>query len=89
MGRLITRVGWVVVTAVLVSAFWLFYYNIGRGGGEDVLVAGETQLVDPRGGPPVTVAEGVVVEPAEPGRMTRSTSWRRSGRRSLRQRRAG
>jgi murein DD-endopeptidase MepM/ murein hydrolase activator NlpD len=88
MGRLVTRIGWVVVTAVLVSAFWLFYYNIGRGGGEDVLVAGEKQLVDPRGGPPVTVAEGVVVGPAglaipvagvKPGQLVDTYTQARAG----------
>ena len=26
---IINRLGWVVVTAVLVSAFWIFSYNIG------------------------------------------------------------
>ena len=61
---IISRVGWVVVAAVLVSAFWIFYYNIGLGGGADeIMVAGEKQTVDPAGGPPVTVAEGVVVGP--------------------------
>jgi murein DD-endopeptidase MepM/ murein hydrolase activator NlpD len=88
MGRLVTRIGWVVVTAVLVSAFWVFYYNIGRGGGEEVLVAGEKQLVDPRGGPPVTVAEGVVVGPAglaipvagvKPGQLVDTYTQARAG----------
>ena len=65
MGRLITRIGWVVVIAVLVGAFSIFAYNIGfRAGQTEVTVAGEKQTVDPRGGPPVTVAEGVVVGPA-------------------------
>ncbi|MDP9423298.1 MAG: M23 family metallopeptidase [Pseudomonadota bacterium] len=64
MGRIITRIGWVVVIAVLVSAFSIFAYNIGFSAGQDeVTVAGEKRTVDPRGGPPVTVAEGVVVGP--------------------------
>lgn len=64
MGRLIARIGWVVVIAVLVSAFSIFAYNIGFSAGEsEVTVAGEKQTVDPAGAPPVTVAEGVVVGP--------------------------
>lgn len=63
MGKIINRLGWIVVTAVLVSAFWIFAYNIG-GSDDEVLVAGEKQLVDPVGAPPVSVAEGVVVGPA-------------------------
>ena len=64
MGRIITRIGWIVVIAILVSAFSIFAYNIGfRAGQGEVTVSGQTQTVDPRGGPPVTVAEGVVVGP--------------------------
>jgi murein DD-endopeptidase MepM/ murein hydrolase activator NlpD len=65
MASMITRIGWIVVIAVLVSAFSIFAYNIGyRAGHGEVTVAGEKQLVDPEGAPPVTVAEGVVVGPA-------------------------
>jgi murein DD-endopeptidase MepM/ murein hydrolase activator NlpD len=60
----INRIGWVVVTAVLVSAFWVFYYNISRGTDREVLMAGKTQTVDRDGAPSVTVAEGVVVGPS-------------------------
>ena len=64
MGRLVARIGWVVVIAVLIGAAGIFAYNIGFSAGQgEVLVAGDKQLVDPRGGPPVTVAEGVVVGP--------------------------
>ena len=65
MGRIVTRIGWIVVIAVLVSAFSIFAYNIGYRAGQDgeVTVAGETQTVDPQGAPPVSVAEGVVVGP--------------------------
>ena len=64
MGRVVTRIGWIVVIAILVSAFSIFAYNIGFSAGQgEVTVAGEKQTVDPRGGPPVTVAEGVVVGP--------------------------
>ena len=64
MARLVTRLGWIVVIAVLIGAFTIFAYNIGYGAGQgEVMVAGDKQLVDPAGGPPVTVAEGVVVGP--------------------------
>lgn len=64
MGSLVTRIGWVVVVVVLVGAFSIFTYNIGfRAGHADVTLAGEKQVLDPKGAPPVTVAEGVVVGP--------------------------
>jgi murein DD-endopeptidase MepM/ murein hydrolase activator NlpD len=65
MGRIVARIGWVVVIAVLISAFSIFAYNIGyrAGAGGEVTVAGEKQTVDPQSGPPVAVAEGVVVGP--------------------------
>src|SRR5688572_20687314 len=62
---IITRIGWIVVVAILVGAAGIFAYNIGYGaGGDEVTVAGDKQIVDPQGAPPVTVAEGVVVGPA-------------------------
>jgi murein DD-endopeptidase MepM/ murein hydrolase activator NlpD len=65
MGRIVTRLGWIVVIAVLVGAFAIFAYNIGFQAGEgEVTVAGDSQVVDPKGGPPVAVAEGVVVGPS-------------------------
>jgi murein DD-endopeptidase MepM/ murein hydrolase activator NlpD len=65
MGRLVARIGWIVVVAVLAGAFAIFAYNIGfRAGQGEVTVAGDKQVVDPQGGPPVTVAEGVVVGPS-------------------------
>jgi murein DD-endopeptidase MepM/ murein hydrolase activator NlpD len=63
MRKAVSRLGWVIVTAVLVSAFWIFFYNIRQGAEQDLLVAGEKQVVDLEGAPPVTVAEGVVVGP--------------------------
>jgi len=64
MERIVTRLGWIVVIAVLVCAATIFAYNIGFGAGQgEVTVAGDKQDVDPAGGPPVTVAEGVVVGP--------------------------
>ena len=60
---IVNRLGWIVVTVVLVSAFWIFTYNIGLGGGDEIMVAGEKELVDQVGAPPVVVAESVVVGP--------------------------
>ena len=64
--RFLTRIGWVVVTIILVGAFSIFAYNIGYSAGADgeVTVSGEQQTVDPKGAPLVAVAEGVVVGPA-------------------------
>jgi len=59
--------GTTIVTAVLVSAFWIFFYNIGgapSAGTDQVTVAGEKITVDPAAQPPVTFAEGVTVGPA-------------------------
>jgi len=63
--RIVTRLGWIVSIAVLIGAFSIFAYNIGfRAGQGGVSVAGEKATLNPAGGPPVTVAEGVVVGPA-------------------------
>lgn len=55
-----------VVTAILVSAFWIFFYGVsGRlSGAGKVQASGDVAVVDPKGGPPVAVAEGVEVGPA-------------------------
>ena len=53
--------GTAIVTAVLVSAFWIFWYNIRSA--PVVSLAGQKSVVDPKGGPPVAVAEGVTVGP--------------------------
>jgi murein DD-endopeptidase MepM/ murein hydrolase activator NlpD len=64
MRHLVTRLGWIVVITVLVTALTIFAYNIGfSAGGGEIMVAGEKEVIDPKGGPPVTVAEGVVVGP--------------------------
>jgi murein DD-endopeptidase MepM/ murein hydrolase activator NlpD len=64
MRHLVTRLGWIVVITVLAMALTIFAYNIGFSAGEgEIMVAGEKEVVDPKGGPPVTVAEGVVVGP--------------------------
>jgi peptidoglycan LD-endopeptidase LytH len=58
-------IGTAIVTAILVSAFWLFWFGITRGDTPaEVTVAGDKTVVDPKGGPPVAVAEGVTVGPA-------------------------
>ena len=55
--------GAIVVTAVLVSAFWIFVYNIRTAPADgDVTVAGDKAVVQGPGGP-LEVAEGVVVGP--------------------------
>ncbi|MEO5577764.1 MAG: peptidoglycan DD-metalloendopeptidase family protein [Sphingomicrobium sp.] len=53
-----------IVTAVLVSAFWILAYNMTGSGGFDgeVEVSGDKQVVGRNG--QVTVAEGVVVGPS-------------------------
>lgn len=51
-----------IVTAVLVSAFWIVAYNITGGGSGEVQVAGDKQRVGKDGR--ITIAEGVVVGPS-------------------------
>ena len=53
-----------IVTAVLVSAFWLFYSGITQQPSATVSGKGNVATVDPKGAPPVAVAEGVEVGPA-------------------------
>jgi peptidoglycan LD-endopeptidase LytH len=58
-------IGTAIVTAILVSAFWLFWFGITRGDkSAEVTTSGEKVTVDPKGGPPVAIAEGVTVGPA-------------------------
>ena len=58
-------IGTAIVTAILVSAFWLFWFGITRGDKTaEVTTAGEKVVVDPKSGPPVAIAEGVTVGPA-------------------------
>jgi peptidoglycan LD-endopeptidase LytH len=67
MGTFINRLGWVIVTVVLVSAFWIFYFGIAGAPKPDepaVTASGEKITVDPKSQPPVTLAEGIVVGPA-------------------------
>ena len=55
-----------IVTAILTSAFWLFYFNIAYApsGTGTVESSGDVAVVDPASGPPVAIAESVEVGPA-------------------------
>ena len=53
-----------IVTAILVSAFWIFYMGITSSPQPAVASSGNVATVDPKSGPPVAVAEGVEVGPA-------------------------
>jgi murein DD-endopeptidase MepM/ murein hydrolase activator NlpD len=59
---MVRALGTVLVTAVLTSAVWIFYYNITSA--PQVTLAGQKEVVDPKAAPPVAVAEGVTVGPA-------------------------
>ena len=69
MGTFVNRLGWVIVTAILVSAFWIFYYGIVGSPATDsqVEASGEKITVDPKAQPPVTLAEGIWVGAGRPG----------------------
>ncbi|HEY0164738.1 MAG TPA: M23 family metallopeptidase [Sphingomicrobium sp.] len=59
--------GTAIVTAVLVSAFWIFYFGITgapAGSAGKVTASGEKVTIDTSAQPPVTIAEGVTVGPA-------------------------
>ena len=62
-GRTATIISTAVVTAILTSAFWVFAYNIVSAP-SGLAPSGEVARVDPSDGPPVDVAEGLVVGPA-------------------------
>jgi murein DD-endopeptidase MepM/ murein hydrolase activator NlpD len=67
MRRGFTIASTAVVTAILVSALWIFAYNIALAPGSSdgkVTAAGEKIVIDPKAQPPVTIAEGVTVGPA-------------------------
>ncbi|HUE78085.1 MAG TPA: M23 family metallopeptidase [Sphingomicrobium sp.] len=63
MGRKFRIASTVVVTAILASAFWIFAYNIMNAPGDGLDAAGTVTWVNPQGGPPVSIAEGLVVGP--------------------------
>jgi murein DD-endopeptidase MepM/ murein hydrolase activator NlpD len=54
----------VIVTAILVSAFWIFFMGITSEPKGKVSSSGDIATIDPQGGPPVAVAESVEVGPA-------------------------
>ena len=58
---MVRSLGTVIVTGVLVSAGWIFYYKIQSA--PEVSLAGQSEVVDPASAPPVAVAEGVTVGP--------------------------
>lgn len=51
-----------ILTAVLTSIFWIWFYNFAAGSG--VRAAGEKVVVNSKGGLPIAIAEGIVVGPA-------------------------
>ena len=63
---MIKVLGTAIVTAILTSAFWIFYFGIAGAPTADskVTASGEKVTIDPNAQPPVTIAEGVVVGPA-------------------------
>jgi len=64
---MIRTLGTVIVTVILVSAFWVFYYGATSAPVAEepgVSISGEKVVVDPEAQPPVTIAEGVTVGPA-------------------------
>jgi murein DD-endopeptidase MepM/ murein hydrolase activator NlpD len=54
----------VIVTAILVSAFWIFFMGITSDPKGRVSASGDVATVDPSQGPPVAIAESVEVGPA-------------------------
>ena len=52
-----------VVTAILTSAFWIFYFNLSSVNGR-VQGSGDVKVVDSKSGAPIAVAESVEVGPA-------------------------
>ena len=54
----------VIVTAILVSAFWIFFMGITSEPRGKVSASGDMATVDPEGGPRVSIAESVEVGPA-------------------------
>ena len=62
-------IGTALLTAVVTSFFWIWFYSsVPSGAAREpngrVTASGDKVTVDPAGGPPVTIAEGVEVGPA-------------------------
>lgn len=64
MARIFAIGSTALVTAILVSAFWIFFYGASRPVEPAVTAAGEKVMIDPKAQPPVTLAEGIWVGPA-------------------------
>ena len=66
MGKAFAVASTALVTGILTSAFWIFYFNIAAApaGSGTVEASGDVAVVDPASGPPVAVAEGLEVGPA-------------------------
>ena len=65
MSKAVTIIGYSIVTAVLTSAFWIFTYGItGAPTDGRVSASGDTIVIDPRGAPRSSIAEGITVGPA-------------------------
>ena len=59
-------IGTALLTAFVTSMFWIWFYNFGPSTSSNGTVrsSGDVATVDPKGGPPVAIAEGVEVGPA-------------------------
>ena len=59
-------IGTALLTAVVTSFFWIWFYSLPAKQPADtkVAAAGQKVTVDPKAQPPVTLAEGIVVGPA-------------------------
>jgi len=91
MARGLSIASSVIVTAILISAFWIFYYGIAgspTGGQSQVTASGEKIVIDTKAQPPVTIAEGVTVGPAglalpvagvKPGQLSDTYTQARAG----------
>jgi peptidoglycan LD-endopeptidase LytH len=66
MSSKLTLIGTAIVVAVLTSAFWIFFYNIGAAPlpAGRVSPAGQEKVVQLPNATPVAVAEGLTVGPA-------------------------
>jgi murein DD-endopeptidase MepM/ murein hydrolase activator NlpD len=53
-----------VFTAVVVSAFWIWFYSVVPKAGPSVARSGNIVAVEPKNAPPVEIAQQVVVGPA-------------------------
>jgi murein DD-endopeptidase MepM/ murein hydrolase activator NlpD len=64
MGKAVLMLSTAVATAVLVSAFWIWFYNFVPQGAPSVFRSGPVVTVEPQNAPPVVVAEQVRIAPS-------------------------